>query len=186
MSTIESTLDELVNAYTGSRRAGHTTAMMNGARHNPDVVVLTHDHQSAEMLKRDFPGVTVRSIRPPLEWLKGRHAPLLLDNGAIVRLCMEASQRIRQLLESLRRTAEEAKTLRAERDAARQDERLTANHAMTLQGENDALRAAVQLVEWACAAPFHCPWCAADKPEPHLASCQAAALLGWPRVESPS
>lgn len=83
------TLRSVAHFFHNSRRQGHTTAMLNGARHTKDALVLTHDMCHAQTLARNNPTIDVTAIGHIA--LIGHRRPVLIDHAAILVLCEQAA-----------------------------------------------------------------------------------------------
>ena len=95
----------LADYWDSNRQAGHTSAMMLGARNVPDVVVVV----AMQAARQAVLGVGCdRSAGPPairtetpatLNRLSGQHAPLVVDHYAMSRMIREAVDEMRQHME---------------------------------------------------------------------------------------
>ena len=77
---MKSKLEILDEYYRINRQVGHTTAMLNGAKSDPNIIVLVH-HQTVKNWI-DLPKEQIISI-DCLEKLKGRISPILVDHYAL-------------------------------------------------------------------------------------------------------
>jgi len=66
--------------FTKNRRRGHTTAMLNGAKSNKNIMVIVADNQQKKNI--DLPNKQMIVINE-LDRLKGTQKPLLIDHYAL-------------------------------------------------------------------------------------------------------
>jgi len=66
--------------FTKNRRRGHTTAMLNGAKSDKNIMVIVSDHQQKNNI--DLPNKRMITINE-LDRLKGIQKPLLIDHYAL-------------------------------------------------------------------------------------------------------
>lgn len=92
----KSQLIELAQYLELSRRAGHTTAMMEGAK-SADCIVLAHNQAGADLLKTLEPKGKVVALPAIATQLKGERKPLLVDNAAMAAILSLALGEISRL-----------------------------------------------------------------------------------------
>lgn len=74
---------ELLNYFSTNRGAGHTTAMLEGAK-NKDCIVLIASHDSATQLKEKATSISPISLQEVERgYLSGNDKALVLDNAAL-------------------------------------------------------------------------------------------------------
>lgn len=111
MNTLEK-LEFLKGYYEMTRQSGHTTAMIEGAKKS-GCVVITHDMNMADLLKRQKSlkkngFVSIRN----LDSLRGSAKPIIFDNCALHNLFLEAISEIRRLQKSENTLGEVIKTIK--------------------------------------------------------------------------
>jgi len=80
---IQEKIESLFFYYESTRRAGHTTAMLNGARNTKKVSLLVVDQRYADFLKREIRHANFVTLNSLTTRLVGTKMPLLIDNGAL-------------------------------------------------------------------------------------------------------
>lgn len=77
-----------------TRQVGHTTAICAAAKERPGAFVVAGDHNSATWIKKEFGVDAVSMLEPePFCSMKG---PLLIDNYALLQLCLGATAEIEE------------------------------------------------------------------------------------------
>ena len=75
------TVEAIIEYYARTRAAGHTTAMIAGAKNTEGAIVITHDASFARELNRTLPKAKVIPATGDIDIsLRGRHSPLLIDH----------------------------------------------------------------------------------------------------------
>ncbi len=75
---------EAIVAYLNRNvKVGHTTAVINGAKSTPDVLVVTANHEHSDQLRELLPHNCLIPLGSLQTQLEGRKQPLLLDNHAL-------------------------------------------------------------------------------------------------------
>lgn len=113
MIGIRKKLETLQRYFEGVRRVGHTRAMLDGAREQSgNVIVVASSENERRLLKRHLPTAKIVSLGSLDMDISGLHAPLVLDNEAVRRLCQEAGAEIDGLKAEIRRLEQEASQFR--------------------------------------------------------------------------
>jgi len=97
MTNAYNTAKRLLTYLNVTRQVGHTTAMLNGAKSQPSIVV-THSADWSKALERkhkNIIGISLTAIDNG--HLEGHHRPILLDNAATQVLLSELVSQIAAL-----------------------------------------------------------------------------------------
>ena len=89
-------LDKIYNYYHLSRKVGHTTTMIEGAK-NHDCLVMLANIEQCKWFKKEYPKINTISLYDSIEKLTGFNKPLLIDNHAIFELLGGALRLIKDL-----------------------------------------------------------------------------------------
>ena len=102
------TVEAIIEYYARTRSAGHTTAMIEGAKNTEGAIVIVNDAYQAVVINKTLHKVKAIPATGDIDiLLRGRHSPLLIDHYVITRLfSMLSLERIVEVFSLQRRTSQ--------------------------------------------------------------------------------
>ena len=94
---IKQQLESVVTFYSTTRQAGHTTAVLNGAK-STDAIVIVHNRDMGEYVNlMSDKKIRTETLQSMGQRLRGTNRPVVFDNAAIYELADESLKMIEQL-----------------------------------------------------------------------------------------